>query len=448
MKKIIILFVLVLSPGMAQAAILNIQEVTSPKGIKAWLVEDHTIPVISMEYAFKGAGAVNDPKDKQGLARLLSNTMDEGAGDLTSTQFQGRLVDKSINLTFNASRDDFGGGLSTLSKNRDEAFDLLALALHKPRFDKDAVARMIEANLSRIRNDMTDPEWMVARLSNASLYGDHPYSMNSGGTLSSLPKITSEDLRTKAKSDLTRDRLIVSVAGDITPDELGTLLDKTFADLPEKGNAPQVSDVSLPAKGETTLYSLNIPQTLIIATLPGMRMDDPDYQTATVMNFIFGSSGFGSRLTEIIREQNGLTYGIYTDMSMMDHAALFTLSTSTKNETAARLMDLTRKEFDRMKTGDVTKEEIADAKSYLVGSTALSLTSTEQIAGMMLAFQRYNLPKNYLDIRAAAIEKVTSADIKRVAARLFDMSRLSVAMVGKPDGIAPTKTITELPNVK
>ncbi len=449
MKKLLLTCALVFISHAAQAGILNIKEVTSPGGIKAWLVEDHTIPVISIKYAFRGGGAVNDPATKQGLSRLLSNTMDEGAGDLKSKDFQGILDDKSIDLTFNTSRDDFGGNLKTLSKNKDQAFDLLQLALTKPRFDKEAVDRMTAANVTRIRSDMTDPDWMAARLVNSVIFKDHPYTMNSGGTLSSLPKITSADLRGKVKSDLTRDRLIVSVAGDISEAELGTMLDKVFGTLPaQTSKAATITPVKFPDQPIVALFKLDIPQTLIEANLPGIRMDDPDYAAADVMNFILGSSGFGSRLTEVIREQNGLTYGVYTGLEMMDYAALFNLTTSTKNDTVAKVLDLTKGQFELIKAEDVKQQEITDAQSYLIGSTPLSLTSTDQIAGMMLAFQRYNLPKNYLDLRAEALNKVKPADVRRVAQRLLDPSKLAIALVGNPTDVTPTETITELPNVK
>lgn len=448
MKSVLLALLLIFLSVPAQADILNIREVTSPGGIKAWLVEDKSIPVISMKYAFRGAGAVNDPENRQGLSRLLSNTMDEGAGELTSEQFQAILNDRSISLSFNTGRDDFGGNLKTLTKNKDEAFRLLSLALTKPRFDQEAVDRMIAANLSRIRGDMTDPEWMVARLLNSVIFKDHPYAMNSGGTLTSLPAIKPDDLRQKIKRDLTRDRLIISVSGDITEADLGTALDRVFGSLPATAAETKMKPVIFSDKPTISLLKLDIPQTLIEANLPGIRMNDPDYFAAEIMNFILGSSGFGSRLTDVIREKNGLTYGIYTGTDMMDHAALFSLSTSTQNETAARVLDLTRQEFEKIKATDASAREINDAKAYLIGSTPLSLTSTDKIAAMMLAFQRYDLPKNYLDIRAAALRKVSAADIRKVANRLLDLNRLSVVMVGNPQNITPDTIVTELPNVK
>lgn len=431
----------------AQASILDIEEVKSPGGITAWLVEDHTVPVISLRFSFRGSGAVNDPADKQGLARLLSNTMDEGAGDLDSKAFQEKLNDLSIGISFSASRDDFGGEVKTLTRNKLEAFKLLALALTKPRFDQDAVERMRLANLSRIRSDMTDPEWMAARLMNEVLYKGHPYAMNSGGTLTSLTKITPDDLRTKVKGELTKDRLIISVAGDISAAELSGLLDQVFGSLGTTSTKPEVKDIDVPATS-STLYKKSIPQTVIQIALPGIDHKDKDYFAAQVMNFIFGGAGFGSRLMDVIREQRGLTYGIFSGLSGMDHANALTISTSTKNATVKELLDLTAQQIETFKTTSITAKELNDAKTFLNGSVPLDLTSTSSISGYMITFQTLGLPRNYLDIREAGIKAVTADDVRRVAARVLDPARMTTILVGEPENFVPTATVTTLPNVE
>jgi zinc protease len=432
----------------AWASILNIEEVVSKSGVKAWLVEDHSVPVIALEFTFVGSGALTDPADKQGLSQLLSNTLDEGAGDMDSTAFQAALNDHSIQLSFSSSRDDFDGSLKSLSRNKDQALDLLRLALTQPRFDKEPVQRMIAANISRIRSSMSDPEWMAARITNDVIFANHPYALNSGGTLTTLPKLTPDDLRKKAKAALARDRLLISVAGDITKEELATALDRVFGSLPEKAELPSVPRAPLPETAQIALYKKDIPQTIVQMVLPGIRMDDPDYFAAEVMNFIFGSSGFGSRLTDIIREQKGLTYGIYSDTSQMDKAEMLTIGGSTKNSSAGDMIALTKDVMAGMVETPVTPKEIHTAVTYMIGSVPLSLTSTGKIAGVMQGFQRYNLPRDFLDLREKSLRSVTPADVQRTAKRLLDPKKMTVVLVGNPENAAPSKTITALPNVE
>lgn len=445
----LLLSFVVLCTSPAHAGILDIKDVKSQGGLSAWLVEDHTVPVISLRFMFKGSGSALDPADKQGLARMLSNTMDEGAGDLNSQQFQEALNDHSISLSFSATRDNFGGTVQTLAKHKEEAFRLLALALTKPRFDQEAIERMRLANLSRIKSDMTDPDWIAARLMNATIFEGHPYAMNSGGTLSSLPRITADDLRAKVKGDLTQDRLLISVAGDITAAELAELLDKTFGGIEKVAAKPVTStDVKFPAKAQVVLFERDIPQTVVQMSLPGISWIDPDYYAAEVMNFVFGGAGFGSRLMEVIREKRGLTYGIYSGLAHSDYANTLSIGASTRSETTKELLDLTAQQMNEMRQNPITAKELKNAVTYLTGSVPLDLTSTDKISGYMITFQSEGLPKDYLDMRERELKAVTIADVMRVSAHLLSPAQMTTILVGKPDNITPDKTVTALPNVE
>jgi len=433
MKKHILGFLLLgvmIAPASVQASVLDIQSVTSEKGITAWLVEDKTVPVLSLQFAFLGAGAINDPDGKQGVSQLLSNTLDEGAGDFDAKEFQEALNDNSISLSFSSSRDNFSGSLKTLNKYQDTAFELLSMALSSPRFEDEAIERMKQANMARIRSNMSDPEWLAARLSNTVLFENHAYARNSGGTLSSLPKITAQDLEEKRSKQFAKDNLIVAVSGNITAEDLKIYLDQVFANLPETADLKTLEQVPQPEGSQIVQHKLSVPQTVVEIAYPGLSRMDEDYFAAEVMNYIFGGAGFGSRLTETVREQNGLTYGIYSGMQDMKYADLYSIGTSTRSEKVAEVLNLIEKETRKIKSTKVTAKELQDAKSYLLGSVPLSLTSTDKIASVMLSFQSRNLPGDYLDIREHEIKKVTPDDIKRVANRILQNDKKTILLVG------------------
>ena len=434
------------SPAFAKDKVLDIQSVTSKGGITAWLVEDHSVPVIAMNFAFKDAGSKNTPADKQGLAQLASNTMDEGAGDLDSQSFQKRLRDLSITLRFNASRDNFGGNVKTLSRNKDAAFSLLALALTKPRFDDDAVSRMRASNQSRIKSSLSNPKWIAARVQNDKIFEGHPYALNSGGTLSSLEKITPDDLRGFHKT-LGKNQLVIAVAGDITPDALSTALDKIFGTLPEIET--KKSDLfDLKNIGKTYLYEMDIPQTIIKISQNGVRQRDDDYYAAKVMNFILGESGFGSRLMEEIREKRGLTYGIYSYFREYEDTDVLHVSTSTVNESVAEMIGLIHAQWDRMKKQAVSEDELNDAQSYLIGSLPLSFTSTGSIASVALSLQLDNLPIDHLDQYKDKVSGVTAQDIQKAAQRILKTEDFTTVLVGTPQNMDNVERVTQLPNVE
>jgi zinc protease len=439
----------VVQPSWAQDdRFLDIREVASPGGITAWLVEDHSVPVISIEFAFAGAGAVNDRDDRQGTAQLLSNTLDEGAGDLDSQTFQKKLADNSISLSYQSGRDDFHGSLKMLTRHRDLGLDLLRLSLTAPRFDPEPLQRMKDANISRIRTSLSDPDWVAARLMNDTAYAGHAYARNSGGTISSLQAITAEDLRAFLKASLTRDRLHVAVAGDITEAELGKILDDVFGNLPPSSSSGTVPDLKVQNAGAVVLMTKDQPQTIIQTAQDGISRKDPDWHAAQIMNFILGSSGFGSRLMEEVRERRGLTYGIYTSYVGLDHAPTLTLQTSTKNDSVATVLDIIAAEWKKMRDSDVSARELEDAKSYLIGSMPLALTSTDNIAGLMVSMQLDELTSTYLDRISEKISAVTVNDVRRVAQRILDPEKQVTVLVGAPAGITPTKIMETLPNVE
>ena len=448
MKRLFLTFFLILIALPAQAGLLDIQEITSPGGIKAWLVEDHNVPVISMEFTFKNAGSKQDPADKQGLARMVSNTLDEGAGNLDSQSFQKQLRDMAITLGYSASRDDLSGSLKTITANRSKAFELLRLSLTAPRFDEEPVARMRQAKQARIRSSLSDPEWIAARLLNDVAFAGDPYAQNSGGTISSLARITPEDLRTFAAANLARDNLVVAVAGDITAKELGKKLDEIFGDLPAASAVAEIPPATLQNQGSVITYQKDIPQSIIEILQPGIGRDDPDYHNAQVMNFILGASGFGSRLMEEIREKRGLTYGIYTYMQDFDQIKTLGISTSTENKNAGEMLSLIQAEWHKMLDAPVTQEELESAQNYLIGSLPLSMTSTDKIAGLLLGLQREGLSTTYLDERAAAISAARIEDIRRVAQRFLDTDSFVTVIVGKPENITAATNMDIIPNAE
>ena len=144
-----VLLSLAATPSHAAA---KIQRLVSPGGIEAWFVQDATVPLIAMEYAFSG-GAAQDPSGKSGVGNMVAGLLDEGSGDLDSKTFHERLERRAIELSFSSTRDYFRGSLRMLKDNKDEAFDLLHLALTSPRFDATDVERIRAQVLSGLRRE-------------------------------------------------------------------------------------------------------------------------------------------------------------------------------------------------------------------------------------------------------------------------------------------------------
>ena len=429
---------LAMAVNAVPAGAVEVERVQSAGGIEAWLVRDHANPIITVRLAFRGAAAL-DPAGKEGLAEMVSSLLDEGAGDLDSQAFQGRLEDLSISLRFDAGRDTFGGRLRTLTENRDAAFGLLRLALNAPRFDEAPVERIRTQILTGLKKDLEDPNTIARRAFARALFPDHPYGRPVRGTPESVGAISVEDLRRFVAQRLGRDNLVIGVVGDILADQLASLLDQTFGALPAKASSWSVPDTRARASGETVVINKPVPQSAIVFGHGGPKRDDPDFYAAYVMNYVLGGGGFTSRLYNEVREKRGLAYSVYSYLNPLDHAALIVGGAGTANARVADTLAVVRDIWRRMAEEGLSAEELADAKTYLTGSFPLRFTSSRSVAGILVAMQLESLGIDYLDRRNGFIEAVTLADARRVARRFLDPDRLTIVVVGEPDGLAATE---------
>ena len=425
----------------ARAAV-EVQRVVSPGGIEAWLVEDHTNPILALELAFRG-GAALDPEGKTGLANFVASTIDEGAGPLDSQSFQGELDNLSISLRFDVGLDGFNGSLETLTENRARAFELLRLALTEPRFDDEPVERIRSQLIARLSRESEDPDYIASRVLRRLMFGEHPYARPTRGTEASIARITAEDLRGFVQQRFGRDQLFIGVVGDITPEELGKALDETFLALPEKAAPFEVAPATVANGGETAVIAKPIPQSVVVLGQEGIDRDDPDYYAAYVVNYILGGGGFSSRLVEEVREKRGLAYSVYSYLAPFDHGSMIAGGTATQNARVGESLDLIRQEWRRMAEAGPTAEELEAAKRYLTGSFPLRFSSSDNIAGMLVGMQTEDLGIDYLEKRNSYVEAVTLDHARRVAARLYKPDALTVVVVGTPEGVTPTR---EAPN--
>jgi zinc protease len=365
---------------------------------------------------------------------MVAGLLDEGAGELDSQAFRIELEDRAIRLSFDAGRDSFTGQLKTLTEQRERAFELLRLALVEPRFDPEPVERIRNQVQAELRRAAEDPDYLASLTWFERAFAGHPYGRPVRGTVASVAALTADDLRQFTRERLAKDNLVVGVAGDVTAEELGRLLDLAFGDLPDVSAPIALADAG-PVPGGTVIVRKNVPQSQVLFGEKGLARDDPDFYAAYVANHLLGGGGFTSRLTEEVREKRGLAYSVYSYLYPMDHAPLWLGGVGTANGAVDQSIRLVRQEIAGMAAGDIDAEQLADAKTYLTGSFPLRLTSNDQIASMLVTMQVDGVGIDYLEKRNGYIEAVTLEDVRRVAARLYHPDDLLVVVVGNPDGL-------------
>jgi zinc protease len=425
-----------IAPGFAFA--INVKNLDMGKNVQVWYVEDHTLPMIAMTVALP-AGSAYDPKDKPGLAAFTADLLNEGAGNYKSYEYQSRLSDRAIRLSFSTQRDYLVISLVTLTENAPEAFRLLGLALTRPRFDADAISRVRTQILSALQQEDEDPGTVAAKGFFQTYFGDHPYAHPVNGTSGSVPRINRNDIKAFAQTHWVRNGLKISISGDADPATLKTLIASAFGKLPLKW-APPIAPVKHAGAPGVHVIPMPVPQPVAVFAVPGLLRSDHDFIPAYVANYILGGGGFSSRLMDEVREKRGLTYNITTSLDSLKRTGIAAGQVATKAGGMRETMSVIRATMNEFLTNGATEKELADAKTYLTGSFPLAFASNTGISSQLSTFQRVGLAIDYVQKRNALINAVTLDDVKRVSKRLFSPNKLTFVIGGSLQGpAAPAK---------
>jgi zinc protease len=422
---------------LAARADVDIQEITSESGVTAWLVEDYTVPVINIRFAFTG-GSVQEPEGKEGLANLMTGLFDEGAGDLESAAFQERMDDAGGEMSFSATRDAIFGSLRMLAEDREEVLDLLRLAVTEPRFDQAPFERIRAQILTGLQSRERDPQHQGRLAFAKALYGDHPYGRSDEGTSETLAALSPDDVRALHERLFARSNLHVAVVGAIDAETLAEVLDEVFGDLPAEADLVEIEPVE-PALAQEVGFEFALPQSSLQLVYPGLARDDEDFFAAFLMNHVLGGGSFSSRLFNEVREARGLTYGIGSWLRTDDYTNSLNIATSTRSDRVTEALQVIEAEIARMIEDGPTEEELADAKRYLIGAYAINnLDTSASVARTLVELQRNDLGIDYISRREELINEVTREQAHEAARRL--LSAEPALMV-----IGPARTDTAEP---
>jgi len=436
MTRFLLPFVLTLLSALPLRAEVEIQEITTPGGLRAWLVEEHSIPFTALEIWFRGGTSLDRP-GKRGAVNLMTATLEEGAGEMDALAFTRAKEMLAADFDYDVGDDTLSVSARFLTENRDKAVALLRESLINPRFDQDAVDRVRGQVISNIRSDEKDPSDIAGRAFESQAFGDHPYGTSSNGTVESVTALTREDILNARKDTMTRDRIYIGAVGDITPEELSALLDDLLGDLPETG-APMPTDVTPALTGGVTVIPYDTPQSVALFGHAGVERTSEDFFAAYLLNTILGGGGFESRLMTEVREKRGLTYGVYSFLVDKDHADLWMGQVQSANNRVAEAIEVIRAQWADIAENGVTQEELDAAKKYLTGAYPLRFDGNGRIANIITGMQIQGMPLDYPATRNDRVNAVTLEEINDVARRYLRPDDLRFVVVGQPEGLSST----------
>ncbi len=422
--RAIALFAVFLS---TQTFAVDIQKVETKIG-EVWLVESHSLPMVSAQVTFR-AGSAFDKKGQEGLASFAVDLMSEATEELPKAEFATALEDKGIGLGASADKLNVTFSLKTLSEYKSEAFGYLADVILRPRLDVQDAKRLKSSLLAGLKQSQEDASYLAARGFNLQLYGAHGYGQPTTGYMRTVEDFTIENVKQYKERMLGYKNMHIAVVGDIKPEELKTLINKAFDDMP-KGKAYKMTKAPEERFPTFTRISRPIPQSHILLGHLGLSRDNPDYFAAYVMNYILGGGGFSSRLMQKVRVENGLAYSVYSYFEPMPHKGAFVVGLQTKNASAQKAITLVKEQMKKIKRKGITQAEYKNAINFLTGSFPMRLDTSDKLLGYLSMMQTENVPFDYLETWVKRIQEVSLIDVNNAAQKYLQPEYMVVMQVG------------------
>ena len=425
----LIFFIFLFYENPAKA--IDFQSLETEKGIKFWLINDKSLPLISMSFSFKG-GAINDPKEKPGLTNLMTSLLDEGTKEFTSEKFKLFMKENGVKIYFSTRKDKVEGTFQVISSQKEQGFWLLHESINSALFRPEQINKVKSQVEASIKIDESDSSTIASDKFNELFFSDERMQKKVKGTFGSIKNISREDLMKSYRKAFTKNNLVIGIAGDIKSDLAIKYIDYVFGDLPvskEKVKQPNIKSL----KSGLEVVDMETPQSTVVFGQRGLGRKNPDYFKARIVNYVLGGGGFQSRLYKEIREKNGLVYSIYSYLMPYEKDGLIVGGFQTRNKTVGETINKLRNEWLKIKEKGISKEELDNAKAYYKGSFSRNLTSTLSISKLLMTVQYYDLGDNYFLERDNIIDNINIKEVNEIAKNLFYEDQLFFMIVGKPE---------------
>jgi len=424
-------------PGATPAFTLpKPQHATLKNGLRVMLIEQHELPIVNMQLVFQ-SGSANDPLDKPGLASVMFDMMDEGTTNRDALQIAEDIAFLGASMGFTSSIDGSYASLQTLKEKLDDALTIYADVLLNPSFPAKEFDRIQKTRLAGLMQENDQPAIVATKVFNTVVFGTkHPYGLSSNGTTLSIRSLTIDDLRTFYKDHVRPNNATLIVAGDVTLKELLPFLERhiggwTSGDIPSvqfPGTATQ------PKRGVFLVDKPQAPQSQFRIGHVGTRRSNNDYFALEVMNTILGGQ-FTSRINYNLRERRGYTYGARSGFSYRKTDGPFVASAGVKSSVTDSSVIETLYEIDRIRNEAVTTEELEMAKTSMILRYPSGFETPSQLTNQLANVVLYGLGDNYFNTYIGNINKVSVADVQRVAKKYLNPDQISIVIVGDVSSI-------------
>jgi len=414
-------------------------EMKLENGLTVLILEDHRLPVVSMNLELRSAGALREPAEMTGLASVTASMLREGAGSHNSRQIAETLDRLAASIGASAGQGGVGTSftMSGMTENFDKWFPLGVEILLHPTFPADEWAKLKQRQLIGLRTQRTSPQFLSRERFNKAVYGSHPAAIVSA-TTASLEAITPEAMKKWHDERYVPQDAILGIAGDVTPAQIMPKLKAAFAEWKKTELKPATVPASSPAAEKNVLIVNRAGSVQTNLMMGNIAIDrrNPDYPALLVMNQVLGG-GSTARLFNNLREDKGYTYGAYSSLSAGEFAGPWEASSEVRTDVTEGAMREFFNEFARIRDQKVPATELEEKKRSVVARFALSLESPQTVLNFAITRKVYGLPEDYWDNYPAQISAVTPDDVQRVARKYLNLDNIQIVAVGDATKIKP-----------
>ncbi len=400
-----------------------------PNGIVLLVAERPAVPIVSVRVYFR-AGSAFDPPDAPGLANLTAELLTRGTRTRTGEELDRAIEFVGGSLESDAGRDGITLGLSVLRKDLGLGLDLLADVVRAPTLPGDELGRKLKEISAAIQRSEENPEAVASRELMGVVFPDHPYGHPVEGTRQSVAALTRDAVVQHHRRHIRPDTAIVAVVGAVTVGEARDAILSRLGDWrPPATPAPEVRGGGPAHAPESRTITRDLTQATVYMGRQAIRQDDPDYFALVVANYVLGG-GSASRLYVRVREEAGLAYSVFSYLSPGRYGSAAIVGLQTRTSAVAKALEITREELARMSREPVGEPELSLARSYLIGSFPLRLSTSSNVASFLIGVEEHGLGLDYAETFRARVARVTAEDVQRVARRYLDPATFDVVTVG------------------
>ncbi|HET9948389.1 MAG TPA: pitrilysin family protein [Longimicrobiales bacterium] len=406
-------------------------------GVTVFLLEDHTLPLVTLAASFRGGYAYFDREWYAAATALPALLRYGGTTDLPPDSVDELIEFHALQTTFGTGGASISSSLDVLTEQLDVGFALWRDMLARPRFDEEQVELWRERELESLRRRADDPATVAYARFNRLLYGDHPIGWQMTPEDVEPELLSPERLREMHRRIVCREHVVLGAAGDVGWDRLEPAVRELVAALdacPERLPDPPLPDI----RREPGVFVLerDLEQAIVIMAHPTpVRLaDDSTYFAATIGNSILGAGGLSSRISGRVRTEEGYAYSatsLWTTPRRYD--GLIGATTRTRPETAVDAARLILETMEEMRTETPSAQELRTAIDRIVNGFVFNFESAAQIVARTMAYAAQGLPEDWLQRYVDGIQRVDPEDVRRVFAENLHPEQMTILVMGDPE---------------